>query len=85
MSNRLLMAAEWEHVEQITGNTYEVEVWSLFDQPSKPVKAEIKVGGDKKLHGSGKCSFKVVEMSSIVTGPRRQRRHFYVLFFHLLL
>jgi len=22
-----------EHVEQITGNTNEVEVWSLFDQP----------------------------------------------------
>ena len=65
MCNRLLMAAEWEHVEQITGNTNEVEVWSLFDQPSKPMNAEMKVGGDKKLHGFGKCSSKVVEMSSI--------------------
>jgi hypothetical protein len=36
-----------EHVEQITSNTSEVEVWSLFDQPLKPVKAEMKVGGDK--------------------------------------
>jgi hypothetical protein len=24
-----------EHVEQITGNTDEVEVWSLFNQPAK--------------------------------------------------
>ena len=35
-----------EYIEQITGNTNEVEVWRLFDQPSKPVKAEMKVGGD---------------------------------------
>jgi len=34
-----------EHVEQITGNTNEVEVWSLFDQPMKPVKAEVEIGG----------------------------------------
>jgi hypothetical protein len=34
-----------EHVEQITGNTNEVEVWSLFNQPAKPVKPEMKVGG----------------------------------------
>jgi hypothetical protein len=39
-----------EHIEQVTGNTNEVEVWRLFDQPAKPVKAEMKVGGDKKLH-----------------------------------
>ena len=65
MCNRLLMAAEWEHVEQITGNTNEVEVWSLFDQPSKPLEAEMEVGGDKKLHGFGQNSFKAVEMSSL--------------------
>jgi hypothetical protein len=34
-----------EHVEQITGNANEVEVWSLFDQPAKPVKAEVEIGG----------------------------------------
>ena len=73
-----------EHVEQITGNTNEIEVWSLFDQPTKPLKAEMKVGCDKKLHGFGKCLSKVVEMSSIVAGPRRQRRHFYALFFPLI-
>jgi hypothetical protein len=39
-----------EHVEQVTGNTNKVEVWRLFDQPTKPVKAEMKVGGDEKLH-----------------------------------
>ena len=61
-----------EHVEQITGNTNEVEVWSLFDQPPKPVKAEMKIGCQKELHGFGKWSFKVVEMSSIVAGPREQ-------------
>ena len=27
-----------EHVEQITGNTNEEEVWRLFDQPTKPVR-----------------------------------------------
>jgi len=43
----------FEHVEQITGDAYEVEVWSLFDQPPKPVKAEMKVGCQKKLHGFG--------------------------------
>jgi hypothetical protein len=42
-----------EHVEQITGNTDEVEVWRLFDQPTKPVETEMKVGGDKKLHAVG--------------------------------
>ena len=54
-----------EHIEQITGNTDEVEVWRLFDQPTKPVKPEMKVGCQKELHGFGKCSFKVVEMSSL--------------------
>ena len=54
-----------EHIEQITGNTDEVEVWRLFDQPTKPVKAEMKVGCQKKLHGFGKNSFKAVEMSSL--------------------
>jgi hypothetical protein len=44
-----------EHVEQITSNANEVEVWSLFDQPSKPVKAEMKVSGDKEFHGFGEC------------------------------
>jgi hypothetical protein len=34
-----------EHVEQITGNTDEVEVWSLFDQPTKPVKAIMEISG----------------------------------------
>ena len=34
-----------EHIEQITGNTNEVEVWSFFDQPSKPVKAEMEISG----------------------------------------
>ena len=46
-------------------NANEVEVWSLFDQPSKPLEAEMKVGGDKNLHGLEKNSFKVVEMSSL--------------------
>jgi hypothetical protein len=34
-----------EHIEQITGNTDEVEVWSLFDQPSKPVKVVVEISG----------------------------------------
>ena|ERR1700730_14680615 len=54
-----------EHVEQITGNTDKVEFGSLFDQPSKPVKAEMKVGGDQDLHALGGFSFKVFEMSGI--------------------
>jgi hypothetical protein len=44
-----------EHVEEITGNTNEVKVRSLFDQPLKPLKAEMKVGGKKEFHGFGKC------------------------------
>ena len=40
-----------EHVEEITGNTDEVEVWRLFDQPTKPMKAEMEVGCQKELHG----------------------------------
>jgi hypothetical protein len=43
-----------EHVEQITGNADKVEVWSLFDQPPKPKKAELKVGCQKEPHGPGK-------------------------------
>ena len=54
-----------EHVEQITGNTNEVVAWRLFDQPSKPVKTVVEIGGDKELHGFRKNSFKVVEMSSL--------------------
>jgi hypothetical protein len=34
-----------EHVEQITGNSNKVEVWRLFDQPPKPVKAEMEISG----------------------------------------
>jgi hypothetical protein len=34
-----------EHVEQITGNTNEIKIWSLFDQPTKPVKAEVEIAG----------------------------------------
>jgi hypothetical protein len=34
-----------EHVEQITGNANEVEVWRLFDQPTKPVKTEMEISG----------------------------------------
>jgi hypothetical protein len=30
-----------EHVEQITGNTNKVEVWSLIAQPAKPMKPEM--------------------------------------------
>jgi hypothetical protein len=30
-----------EHVEQITGNANKVKVWSLFNQPAKPVKTEM--------------------------------------------
>jgi hypothetical protein len=44
-----------EHVEQITGNANEVEFWSWFDQPTKPVKPEMNVGGDKDFHDSEKC------------------------------
>ena len=69
-----------EHVEQITGNTDEVVAWGLFDQPTKPVNAEVEVGGQKKLHGFWKSLFIVVEMSSIAAGRRKQRRHFYALF-----
>jgi hypothetical protein len=54
------MGLRREHVQQITGNTNEAEVWSLFNQLAKPMKAEIKVGGDQNLHGSGKCSFEFV-------------------------
>ena len=36
----------------------------------------MKVGCQKKLHGFGKNSFKAIEMSSVVAGPRRRRRHF---------
>jgi len=33
-----------EHVEQVSGDANEVKVWSLFDQPTIPVKTEMKVG-----------------------------------------
>ena len=55
----------FEHVEEITGNADEVEVWRLFDQPTEPVKAEMKVGCQKKLHGFRENSFKAVERSSL--------------------
>jgi len=54
-----------EHVEQITGNTNEIEIWSFFDQPTKPVNAIVEIACQKKLHGFRKSLFKVVEMSSI--------------------
>src|SRR5258708_37387606 len=41
-----------EHVEQITGNTDEVVVRRLLDQPPKPVNAKVKIGGKKKFHWS---------------------------------
>jgi hypothetical protein len=63
-----------EQVEQITGDTDEVEVWSLIDQPPKPVKAEMEVGGDEELHRFGKWSYKVVEKSFIVAGPESSER-----------
>ena len=34
-----------EHVEQITGDANEVEILRLFDQPTKPVKAEMEISG----------------------------------------
>jgi hypothetical protein len=34
-----------EHVEQITGNANEVEVWSLYDQPSERLKAIMEISG----------------------------------------
>jgi hypothetical protein len=39
-----------EHVQQITGNANEVVTRSLFEQSSKPVKPEMKVGGNKEFH-----------------------------------
>ena len=54
---------ELEHVEQITGNTNEIVAGRLL--PPKPAKAEVEIGCQKKLHGLGKCSSKVVEMSSL--------------------
>jgi hypothetical protein len=35
-----------EHVEQITGDTNKFETRRLFDQPTKPVGPEMKIGGD---------------------------------------
>jgi hypothetical protein len=43
-----------EHVEQITGNADEVEVWSLFNQPPKPVNATVQISGKKNFIGFGK-------------------------------
>jgi hypothetical protein len=34
-----------EHVQQITGNANKVEVWRLFDQPTKPVNAIMEISG----------------------------------------
>ena len=61
-------------------NTDEVVVWRLFYQPTKPVNMEVEIGGLKKLHGLWEILVQVVEMSSIVAGRRKQRRHFYALF-----
>ena len=48
-----------EHVKEITGNTDEVEISRLFDQPPKPVNAIMEIGGDEEFHGFEKWSFKV--------------------------
>ena len=34
-----------EHVQQISRDTDEVEVWSFLDQPTKPVKAIVQISG----------------------------------------
>jgi len=36
---------ELEHVEQVACNTNKIEIPCLLDEPSKPVDAEVKVGG----------------------------------------
>jgi hypothetical protein len=41
---------EIEHVEQIACDTNKIEIPGLLDEPTKPVDAEVKIGGDKKLH-----------------------------------
>ena len=45
-----LRGLDLEHIEQITGNTDEVVPWRLFDQPTKPINAEVKIGGQEKFH-----------------------------------
>jgi hypothetical protein len=40
-----LRGLDLEHIEQISGNTDEVVPWRLFDQPTKPVNAEMKISG----------------------------------------
>src|ERR1700692_1357749 len=52
-------------IEQISGDTDEIVAWRLFDQPTEPVNAVVEIGCQKKLHGFGECSLKVVKMSSI--------------------
>ena len=65
-----------EQVEQITGDTDEVEVWSLFNQPPKPVNAIVQISGKKKLHWFREKLVLAVEMSSVVSRTDEQRRRF---------
>jgi hypothetical protein len=42
-----------EHVEEITGNTDEFEVWRLFDQPTEPENTVVEISCKKDFHLRG--------------------------------